>query len=68
LLSKSRVTGATASLILPQSSSKVVANGGMYTASWCTPKEKIKGSKVRWMRWLSDRPAPANPFLWKPAI
>jgi hypothetical protein len=33
LLSKSRVNVATASLILPASSSKVVANGGTYTTS-----------------------------------
>jgi hypothetical protein len=44
LLSKSRVTLATASLILPTSSSGVVANGVILDVP---PKEKIKGSKVR---------------------
>jgi hypothetical protein len=43
LLSKSRVNVATASLILPPSSSKVVANGGMYTASLMYPPKIQKG-------------------------
>jgi hypothetical protein len=54
LLSKSRVIVATASLILPASSNKVVGNGGMYTASLMYPqkkqKKKMKGSNVRQTR------------------
>jgi hypothetical protein len=69
VLSKSRVTVTTASLVLPAGSGKEVANGDTYTASLMYPqKKKIKGSKVRRTRWPSDRPAPANPFLWKLAI
>jgi hypothetical protein len=66
LLSKSRVTVATASLVLAASFGKVVGNGGTYTTSLMYPqKKKIKGSKVRQTRWPSDRPAPADPFFWK---
>jgi hypothetical protein len=46
LLSKSRVIVATAVLILPASSDKVVAIGGMYAASLMYPKRKIQRSKM----------------------
>jgi hypothetical protein len=46
LLSKSKVTVATASLILPASSGKVVANGDMYTTSLMYHQKK-KSRRVR---------------------
>jgi hypothetical protein len=43
LLSKSRVTVATESLVLPASSGKVVASGGNYSIPDAPQKEKMKG-------------------------
>jgi hypothetical protein len=52
LLSKSKITVAIASLILPASSGKVGNNGGMCTSSLMNSqkKKKIKGHKVRQAR------------------
>jgi hypothetical protein len=44
---------------------EVRGNRSRYSISDVPPIERIKGSKVRRMRWPSERPVPANPFLWK---
>jgi hypothetical protein len=40
LLSKTKLTAASAALILPENSGKVIAKCGMYTASIYPPKKK----------------------------
>jgi hypothetical protein len=66
LLNNLRLTVAAAALVIPASTRKVVASGGIhvYTASSIySQRKKIKGRKVRQAKWPNDRAASAKPLV-----